>query len=123
MASWGQDVLVPLAVALRQCVLDQLCGPRLREAYAQALVQAARLGGMKVYGPEHLLRTWFLMWGIEHPALHFVVMGQGASEAKYAVLRGMGLGVENIRLLVPQVVDAGIIAYVLCMGVEVKEFF
>jgi hypothetical protein len=117
--SWGESLLMPLAAALRECVLVRGDSDQLQAAYAEAKTLAFKLQGVgKLYGCEHLLRTWFLVWDISHPSPNFVVMGGGASKAKFSRLEAMGLGsVESIRSLLPgREVDAGVIAFILCMG-------
>jgi len=57
-----------------------------------------------------------------HPAREFVEMGSGANRDKYDRLRAMGLvSAEQIVSLLPRSdVDAGVVAFVLCMGETCK---
>jgi hypothetical protein len=73
------------------------------------------------YTAKHLLRTWLLMYNISHPFKKFLVMGRGADDHKYNSLRAMGLvsvAVINQLLVSGRAVDAGEVAYILCLGEE-----
>ena len=86
----------------------------------KTLVKLLRgLKGIGVYSSEHFARTYYLAFKLPHQSREFVVMGAGASKAKYDVMRKVGLhdlDVINHHLGAGYNIDAGELSYYLCMG-------
>ena len=72
-----------------------------------------------MYSSKHFARTYYLAFKLPHQSRDFVVMGAGASKAKYDVMREVGLhdlDVINHHLGAGYNIDAGELSYYLCMG-------
>ena len=86
----------------------------------KTLVKLLRgLKGVGVYSSEHFARTYYLAFKLPHQSREFVIMGAGASKAKYDVMRKVGLhdlDVINHHLGAGYNIDAGELSYYLCMG-------
>ena len=73
--------------------------------------------GIGVYSKEHFFRTACLVKGKRHPSKDFVVMGGGASKQKYKILKELGINnVSDACKKINKDIDAGELAYYLCMG-------
>ena len=80
---------------------------------------AKKLPGVGAYSSEHFARTYYFAFNMPHPSSEFVVMGAGASKAKYDAMRKVG--VNNIDELNQHLragcfINAGELSYYLCMG-------
>ncbi len=72
-----------------------------------------------MYSSKHFARTYYLAFKLPHQSRDFVVMGAGASKAKYDVMREVGLhdlDEINRHLGAGYNIDAGELSYYLCMG-------
>lgn len=116
IAKWCPTLVKELASALKQVV-----GSPTLVNYNQFKRVASKVYGIGQYSLEHLFRTALLMVNKGHPCLAFVVMGTGASNRKYDIFKHHSindLAAFNAcahALGYTQPIDAGELAYALCM--------
>ena len=70
-----------------------------------------------MYSSKHFARTYYLAFKLPHQSRYFVVMGAGASKAKFYVMREVGLhdlDEINRHLGAGYNIDAGELSYYLC---------
>lgn len=109
-----------VAASMRRVIADP------SETNASALERRARiLPGVGTYTSRHLVRTLLLMIDSPHPSRDFLKMGGGADDSAYQRLRDVGiadvdsLNRECVRLGLlrsDERIDAGELAYLLCMS-------
>ena len=110
--------VLKLAVMLDKCFANDR-SPVERD-HVRITKMASKLKGVGQYSKEHMFRTACLVKGKKHPAKKFVIMGSGASKTKYQKFVKSNIrNVADVNKMLKSNIDAGEIAYYLCMG----EFF
>lgn len=115
LITWDKKKVINLAYSLFDCFKNNK-EPTLAD-YKKTTKVASSIAGMGTYSKEHLFRSSCLITNKKHPSTEFVVMGGGASKAKYEILKKAGMmNLRDVNYNLGTSLDAGELGYYMCMA-------